>query len=567
MNCPIDRLSGQKLHLGLGLTDAVRILTQKIAPVTGFFAATFRKAALEKMAYCHGEAVGGVEVAGLLVKLEEALQHGGDLLLAGGPVAGHGKLDLAGGILIDSQVVDQARSHRYPLGAAQFEHRLGIFAVKGSLQGHLGDLILLDQAAHALEDALEFVGVALLCPLHLDDARGEQAHFFAFSLNDAVARHLGAGVYTEDDAHAAKVRNISGSDVMPAAGGALVLRRGAATFGGMRAWLSQWHLPLPLGGEIASRWVRGGQVVLTLAVLAYAGSWVYREAGSLDARSFVPQGAGWGWAGLALLLMPLNLALETAKWRVPLRRAWVGGSFVRAWQAVFAGVTTGLFTPNRVGEYGGRLLFVPAAQRWAAAAYTWTGRLAQMLATLLTGALGLAWVGQGPGLQVPAGLGLGPQGLAGLGLLLALLAGAALWWGLPRLWLSRRWQRLRTAWAQLSPPVLVAMTGWALGRYLVFATQYVLLLQALGACDSWSLAFGLVSLVFWVKSLIPALTLSELGIRESVALAVMVPYGLPAAPVLAATLLLFAVNLLLPAALGLLFIYRLPPPEAYPPRS
>lgn len=309
------------------------------------------------------------------------------------------------------------------------------------------------------------------------------------------------------------------------------------------------------------RWVRGGQVILTLAVLGYVAWWVRRESGSLSLATLVPPRAGWGWALGAALAVPLNLALETAKWRVPLRGLLPGWGFGRAWQAVCAGITTGLFTPNRIGEYGGRLLFVPADQRWAAAAYTWVGRLAQMLATLIMGAVALGYLVLGPGLRLPVALpaALTPMTGLALGIGLALLAAGLGIWGLPRLRFGARWQGLRQAWTQVSPPVLAAMTGWALLRYAVFATQYVCLLYAFGAGLPVWLAFGLVGLVFWVKSLIPGLTLSELGIRESVALAIMVPYGVPATPVLAASLLLFSLNLLMPAIWGLGLLYRVRP--------
>jgi len=315
-------------------------------------------------------------------------------------------------------------------------------------------------------------------------------------------------------------------------------------------------------GKLPRRWIRGGQLALTLVVLTCLGLWVEREAGGLSWAMFVPVPGREGWLLIALLLVPLNLGLETRKWLVPLRQTAEPMPFATAWRAVWAGVTTGLFTPNRIGEYGGRLLFVPAAQRWAALAYTWVGRLAQMLATLLTGGAAWLFLASGPGLPFPQvrALVVGSPLVWAAG---SLALGAALtgmvWWGLPRLRLFARWRALGQAWGRLSTYLLIHMTGWALLRYAVFATQSVCLLYVFGGESVLPLSYAVVALAFWVRSLIPSITLSELGIRESVALAVMVPYGWLPTTVLAASFTLFALNLLLPALVGLLFILRIRP--------
>ena len=64
-----------------------------------------------------------------------------------------------------------------------------------------------------------------------------------------------------------------------------------------------------------------------------------------------------GWLLLAVLLMPFNWALETEKWR-QLTSNFEPISFGKAYKAIFAGVLFSVFTPNRVGEYGGRILWV-----------------------------------------------------------------------------------------------------------------------------------------------------------------------------------------------------------------
>ena len=84
---------------------------------------------------------------------------------------------------------------------------------------------------------------------------------------------------------------------------------------------------------------------------------------------------------LAMLLVPVNWALETSKW-LTLLRTFYHPSFGKAYQAVLAGVTVSLITPNRIGEYGGRVVFIPDGFRWQATISTLVGSLAQLISLL-----------------------------------------------------------------------------------------------------------------------------------------------------------------------------------------
>src|SRR3954463_14477474 len=60
---------------------------------------------------------------------------------------------------------------------------------------------------------------------------------------------------------------------------------------------------------------------------------------------------------LALALMPGNWGLEARKWQVllkPLERL----TFFTSFKAILSGVAFSINTPNRIGEYGGRIVYV-----------------------------------------------------------------------------------------------------------------------------------------------------------------------------------------------------------------
>src|SRR5690606_10186722 len=64
----------------------------------------------------------------------------------------------------------------------------------------------------------------------------------------------------------------------------------------------------------------------------------------------------------ACALMPFNWLTETLKWTTLLKPVTL--PWRRALAGILSGVTLSLFTPNRIGEYGGRILYVPPADRW-----------------------------------------------------------------------------------------------------------------------------------------------------------------------------------------------------------
>ena len=88
------------------------------------------------------------------------------------------------------------------------------------------------------------------------------------------------------------------------------------------------------------------------------------------------------------LLMVVNWMLETTKWRIALQPIQ-SIRFSRAFKAILAGTCIASFTPNRVGEYLGRMLFVDPGNKVVSVAPTILCSMSQMLVTLAAGSVGL----------------------------------------------------------------------------------------------------------------------------------------------------------------------------------
>jgi hypothetical protein len=87
-------------------------------------------------------------------------------------------------------------------------------------------------------------------------------------------------------------------------------------------------------------------------------------------------------------------------------------------------------------------------------------------------------------------------------------------------------------------------------RYFVFVGQFIILLSAFDSGVSVSAALFGVPMVYLIATLIPTVMLTELGVRGSVAIAILVPFGGVDSAVLLATTCLWTINVAIPACAG-----------------
>lgn len=266
------------------------------------------------------------------------------------------------------------------------------------------------------------------------------------------------------------------------------------------------------------------------------------------------QGGAWPAMAMALLLVPVNWSIEAWKWR-KLVYAVEPVSPARALLATLAGTSVGLVTPNRTGEFLGRVLFLPPQVRVSAAFASIPGGIAQFVVTLVMGALALMAV-VAFGLALPWQAGWTSTLLMMLTALVCL--GASVVYLHPRWFRSlvlqvplfRRFSRHSKVLHRMDRSLLLLVLGLALLRYVVFAVQFVILCIAFGTGPGFATVAMLVPVIFLVGTLIPTLVLTELGVRGALAVAFLVPQGADATGVLLATTVLWAINLLAPAVLG-----------------
>lgn len=258
---------------------------------------------------------------------------------------------------------------------------------------------------------------------------------------------------------------------------------------------------------------------------------------------------GLVWAALLAMAL-LNWGIEAAKWRwlvAPLEPVGMG----RAFSATLAGTAAGLATPNRTGEPLGRVLFLAPGNRWKGGFATALGSIAQFVTTLLVGALALvAWYAGGSGPGWPVAVVVAGIAAASLALYFRPRMLRRLLHGVPGL---RGLHKATAVLEECSTRKLLGVWLMSMARYVVFALQYMLLLGVL-ASVGWADAAMAVPLIYLMTTLVPSVMLTELGIRGSVAVALLAPLGGQPALVLLASFGVWAANIALPAIAGAVII-------------
>ena len=83
---------------------------------------------------------------------------------------------------------------------------------------------------------------------------------------------------------------------------------------------------------------------------------------SIDLIKEAPYGKQAWKFWFVISLVFVNWGIEARKWQV-LLRTLQPVSFFTAYKSVLSGVTLSINTPNRIGEYGGRILYVQEGKR------------------------------------------------------------------------------------------------------------------------------------------------------------------------------------------------------------
>ena len=275
---------------------------------------------------------------------------------------------------------------------------------------------------------------------------------------------------------------------------------------------------------------------------------------------------------IIITLMVVNWCIEAYKWKYLIGKVEHVG-FFKACQAVLTGVSISSFTPNRIGEFFGRVFILKKASPIEGILITIVGSISQLLVTVISGSIALLifipyYLNDSPYSHVYLYYGISALVFVLDVLLLALFFNISILATLKERILQNRLKKMQQffrVFAFYHNRELAVVIMLSLTRYLVFSTQFYLLLRLFDVGIPYLNALVLISLIYFIMAIIPTIALTELGIRGSVALYFFGLYfekfplvgGMDNAGVFAASTILWMINLGLPALIGTIFVFRL----------
>lgn len=283
----------------------------------------------------------------------------------------------------------------------------------------------------------------------------------------------------------------------------------------------------------------------------------------LDKLSFSPQDYSFSDFLLLLLvflLMIFNWSIETIKWKILVNNVQ-NLKFHTAFKAVLSGITLGIFTPNRIGDIGGRVLFINKGNRTFGVLATSIGSFAQFLTTIITGILGFILFL----ILYPDKTIINPIFNVTTVICFTFILLILIWVYFkiklinPILLKFSFFKARKNQLEYLSETksiLLLKVLLLSLTRYIVFSSQFYLLLILFGIHLTIIQAFISISLIYLFTTIIPTTTLVELGIRGTLAIFFIGLFSDNIFGIIFSAMFLWFINLAIPSIIGSVFFFK-----------
>ncbi len=282
---------------------------------------------------------------------------------------------------------------------------------------------------------------------------------------------------------------------------------------------------------------------------------------------------------LIIILMFINWGVETFKWQFLIRKI-EKVTFFKAYEAVLSGVAVSSFTPNRIGDYFGRVFILEKANRIEGILITLIGSISQFFVMTFTGTIALAIIVIQFKTELISYLEVSEKmffmlyGALGIiatlifTFLILLFLNVSVITDFTNYLLKDRFRKLKNylkVFKFYNASEILKVLGLSFLRYLIFSIQFYILLRMFMIPIPFFQGFVIITLIFLIMTFLPTIAIVELGIRGSVSLYF---FGLFFAKAgiqsidhelgtLAASSTLWLINIAVPALMGAIFVFNL----------
>jgi hypothetical protein len=260
------------------------------------------------------------------------------------------------------------------------------------------------------------------------------------------------------------------------------------------------------------------------------------------------------------VLMLLNWFIEALKWQYVTRKL-IDISPWQAIESVFCGLTWAIITPNRIGEYGGRIMYLPNRKRIHGFFAMVIAGFSQNLVTNILGLTGVLWFIYNYMFNYVGNLYFACIVVFvvvflfffllfyfNIGLMVKLLN---------RVKFIKKYHRFFSIMERYHTSELLNILWFSVSRFAVFTLQYYLLIHLLLPQIP---AFSIVMMVFTfliIQSALPSLDIFDVGVRSLTATQLFAYITSQQLAVVACVSLIWLINLIIPAVIGCFFVLKL----------
>jgi uncharacterized membrane protein YbhN (UPF0104 family) len=261
---------------------------------------------------------------------------------------------------------------------------------------------------------------------------------------------------------------------------------------------------------------------------------------------------------LVVGLMLINWLLEAMKWQYLIRNL-EQITFWKAIECVFCGLTWAIFTPNRLGEYGGRVMFLSPRKRIHGVFAMAVGSFGQNVITNVLGSIAIMWFTIAY-MHLNTWIVIAVWLLGILNITLFLVCFFNIKWLvllLNKIPFLRKYHRFFDVIGRYKFDELHRIILFCLARFIAFSCQYYILINLFIPSIPVYEILLLTFIVFFIQSALPSLDLVDVAVRSATAATVFAYVTDQTIAVIAVFSAVWLINLIIPAILGIVFNLKL----------
>ena len=262
------------------------------------------------------------------------------------------------------------------------------------------------------------------------------------------------------------------------------------------------------------------------------------------------------------LLSFVNIYLQFYKWKITANVVLQENQNSKIWLSLFYGFSAGVFTPARIGEYFGRAIVFKNQSVLRVTLATLLDKLFLLLIVAFFGSISSI-------LFIHYHYHVTSYLIVGLFILVFVLFYLFFWMIFnDKFWDNVLFIRLKQStklqwlfdkikvFRNLDKKYATKMFAISFSFYVCFLLQYALLVAAFSNHNNYFEYLWAGNLIMFAKTIIPPISLGELGIREGASVFFITLFGESASVGFNASIFLFFINVLIPSLIGLTLLLK-----------